>query len=219
MNKQGHIDQFRTEADDTRVPPLFSDDEAGLYLDEAQQEACIRTKLIFDREDESICHIDINGSGMTYDIDDKVHEIRFAQLVDADGEITPLTIIDRDELDRTHPDWRTETRMPEAIIHEDKTIQTDCTPDAAYTIQLEVYRLPKPLVSDDSIPEINSIHHRFLVDWMLYRAFSKPDADLYNPGKAKEAYDRFEKHFGERPDATMRKRDNANLPHHTKAYW
>jgi hypothetical protein len=219
MKRQDISDAFRTEADDNRTPPLFSDDEVETYINEAQEEACIRTKLIFDRTDESICHIDINPSDLTYDISDKIHEIRFAQLVDADGAVSDLEIIDRDELDRRRPDWRIETDKPTAIVHEDKTIQIDCTADAAYTIQLEVYRLPKPLESEASVPEINAIHHRFLVDWVLYRAFSKPDADLYNPGKAQEAHDRFEKHFGERPDATMRKRDNANLPHRVKAYW
>ena len=67
-------------------------------------------------------------------------------------------------------------------------------------------------------PEINQIHHRFLVKWAMHRGYERPDAESYDPDKATRALKEFEDYFGIRPDASLRKRYNASKPHRNLAY-
>ena len=46
------------------------------------------------------------------------------------------------------------------------------------------------------VPEIRPELHRGLVEWMLFRAYSRQDTDLYNDAKAAIALGRFEAEFG-----------------------
>ena len=89
----------------------------------------------------------------------------------------------------------------------------------AYTLYLEFFRIPARRVSCmDSRFEINEIHHLHLVDWVLHKAYSKPDVDTLNPGKAKDAEGRFIASFGKRPSADLRRRQNANRPHRNRLH-
>jgi hypothetical protein len=67
-------------------------------------------------------------------------------------------------------------------------------------------------------PEINGMHHRHLIKWVLHRAYERPDAETFDPEKSARALKQFEDYFGVRPDAAMRKRANASRPHRNLAY-
>ena len=50
----------------------------------------------------------------------------------------------------------------------------------------------------DITPEIAEIHHDRLPYWALFKAYSVPDRETYDPNRAKKALDEFEAYFGER---------------------
>ena len=67
-------------------------------------------------------------------------------------------------------------------------------------------------------PEISPTHHRHLVKWVLHRAYSRPETDMFDPEKANRALKEFVDYFGERPDASNRNRASASRPHRNLAY-
>lgn len=215
MNLRELIDAFRVEADD-RAKPYFSSDQQVIdWLNEAEREACIRARLIHE-----VVEISVAAGDPGIVVDPLVIEIFHAQLVDSGGRITELWPTERMEMDRRRRGWRSETRCPDGYVHDDKSLVLNAIPDADYTLRIEVYRLPDMDMAEvTSAPEIAEIHHRQLVDWALYRAFSVPDADKFDSKRAGQAEARFERYFGKRPAARVRRRQHANRPHHNQPCW
>ena len=91
--------------------------------------------------------------------------------------------------------------------------------DATYQVRMEVFRGPlRAMVEDDDCPEIAAEHHRELLSWVDYRAYSIPDPETQNNGKAAAALLMFEARFGPRPEAGYVRRKAANRPHKVKAW-
>lgn len=213
------IAAYRTDADDTANPPFCGDAELTALFNEAEVEACIRARLIFDNS-PSRCRISLDAGVASYAVNELLHEISYAAATAADGTTYVLTASSRYEQDAQSPAWRTEADRPRAYIHDDKTLTIAPLPDAAYTLNIEGYRLPTtPMASVADSPEIHAQHHRQLVHWVMYRAYSKPDGETLNKGKAADAEARFERYFGPRPNASIRRKQLANRPHHNKPIW
>jgi hypothetical protein len=54
------------------------------------------------------------------------------------------------------------------------------------------------MANDSDTPEIRQEMHPALVEWMLYRAYSRPDSDAQDDAKAKTALRKFVAEFGEK---------------------
>lgn len=214
MNLAGLIALFRRDADDNRKPYQFSNSMVIDAMNEAEEEACIRARLIVDS-----VSIQAKPGTAQYKLPVHVTEIRYASLTDSGGRVYVLIPTDRLEMDRITPDWRSVEARPAGIIHDDKTITVAPLPDADYTLSLEVHRLPKqPMAADADEPEIAAQHHRQLVHWALFRCLSAPDAETFDPDRAATAEGRFTRYFGKRPDASVRRKQQANRPHHNKVW-
>lgn len=230
MTLKDLIASFRVDADDkaqslngSTSDLLWPDDDVTRWFNEAVEEAALRKRLIFDETTPEVCEIAVEEGVSGYPLNSALVEITAAFLHTAGSErVIRLTATDRDEMDRIRPDWRTERCTPKYFIQEDTRIYLPGIVDADYTMKLEGYRLPldDEQMSDESdVPVIAQAHHRFLVHWPLHRAYGKQDADTFDPNRAALALDAFEKYFGLRPDADLRKDQQANRPHHNKAYW
>jgi hypothetical protein len=333
MKLQQIIDQFRIEADDMGgsfvpiegVEPayLFSNAELIMYANEAEEEAAIRSKLIWEGTSTHLTQIDVRAGVMSYPLDDRMFEINYAEMQSL-GQAFPIKIYitSVQEMDSLARQWRTVKNRPSGVIHNDTTLLTNSLPDAAYTVRLNGYRLPiapmglipraerlargtvmltgvagsvntllvngidvlgGPVAFNVSLaqtatdvaaritgrytasavgavvtifdivgtgdmhngyqvvatvtglttvttpinggvdairdrPEINAIHHRHLVKWMLYRAFKKPDAHAISPKLSAASLAEFEEIFGQQLDAQYRRDMNASQPHRTVAY-
>lgn len=187
------------------------------FLNEAEQEAAIRKNLLFDNYSEH-CLIALQDGLSVYAVDSSVYAITHAVVANADdSDPAPLFITDRLELDSIDRDWRGRSGRPEYLIQHDTFLEFVPSPDADYAVSLEAYVLPRvPMAADDDEPEIHSIHHLKLVDWVLYRAFSIPDIDLTDSNRAGHYLQRFDHYFGRRPDGNRRRNQYANRPHHNQ---
>lgn len=223
MNLAALRAQFRSEADDSVSPYLFADAELNDWLNQAVEEAAIRADLLLEVDDAAVCTIDVTAATSAYPLHAKITRVTYASFL-ADGEdatdATELTLTDRIKLDRIRPCWRTESDRPIYLLTENGTARLVPKPDANGTLTLEAYRLPMTAMADDSdSPEIREQHHRYLVDWALFRAYSKPDTETQDLPRAQAAQTRFEDHFGARPDADMKQSDERQ-PHANAAfYW
>lgn len=209
MNLEQLIGQFRIDADDL-VPQsyLWDDEWIAAWLTEAQAEAAIRGRLLFEAADPAICEIAVSAGVATYPLHKALYELehlRFKATGASMGE--RVHIKTREELDRICPGWRDRSdSRPRFAIQDDTRITLVERPSVAGTLYVEGYRVPvKSLANDTDKPEINEAHHRHLVHWALHRAFGKPDADAFDPNRAASEEAKFTAYFGPRPDANLRR--------------
>lgn len=215
------IMQFRSEADDSVRPYLFSETEVSNWINEAENEASVRARLIYEDSNTSVCQIAATAGSASYELHDSVTEIAAAWFIPTgETQRKPLTLVDRIELDRLHPGWRESIETPAFLIHDDTRVRLGCIPDVDGFIHLECYRLPISVMDEDNdAPEIHRAHHHHLVNWALYRAFSRPNTETHDAERGGKALASFTAIFGLRPDADMRRSTWVNQPQHNKAAW
>jgi hypothetical protein len=197
MNLRDLIDEFRWEAADEAITPFWTDAFLARAASQAEQEACRRGALILDSS-SPFCSISFGAGDNLLQLDGRILEIRRARLSVAGRRIYPITVA---QLDRNNEQWESETGEPLAYVTDYQTghIRLYPTPTAADEIQLTVRRLPlADLVDDNDEPEIRPESHLGLVQWMLYRAYMRQDADTFNPTKAAAALAEFVREFGEK---------------------
>ena len=207
MNLEQLIEQFRFDADDMKSPPLWEPEWIAAWLTEAQDEAAVRARLLMDDHTPAVTQIPVTAGVTTYALHPKLYEIAVIDFVPEVGYVQPVYLTSREKLDRDRNGWRNEPAgVPCSAIQTDTRLRLVPVPSVNGTLRLEAYRLPlKALVNDNDKPEINEAHHRHLVHWALYRAFSKPDADGRDPGRAAAAEAAFTAYFGRLPDADLRR--------------
>jgi hypothetical protein len=222
MTLEELIAQFRVDSDDLALPYLSDDTSVTIWLNEAETEAAIRSRLIHDVSTPAVCSIAVTAGTSVYPLHTSIFEITRAVFTPT-GSTTEseLYLTDRVEQDRLHSGWRTTSDVPREAIQTDTTLQLGCLPNTDGVITLEAYRLPLKNIEDQSTesPEIGRIHHRHLVQWALHRCYARPDADLHDPGRSDKALMEFTRIFGIRPDADNRKFTQTNRPNCNKAIW
>lgn len=215
MNLQQLEAAFREDANDTEEPRLWSVEALRSHFNEAEEEAAIRMRLL-----PGAIEIDTAPAHAIYPLTGRFFEIVYAAWAPAGStRYERLYQTSIEQLDSLRCDWRTERlARPECLVHTDSHVRLAGVLSRAGTLQIEGYRLPRrPLRAPTDSPEINEAHHRHLVNWALYRAFSKVDAECFDPNRAALAHAAFERYFGLRPDAELNKWTRRDLPHHNTA--
>jgi hypothetical protein len=214
------IAQFRSDADDRAEPYLASNADVLTWLDEGQEEACIRAKLIYESVRANVCNIAVVAGTSVYSVHASVLDVVKASFTPT-GSTSPVDLIlsDRIELDRIKSGWRYAVEAPQYLVQDDTKVQFGCIPSDSGTLAIECYRLPLSKIEDADTPEIGRAHHRHLVQWALFRAFGRPDAELFDAARSEKALAAFERMFGKHPDANLRRSYSANTPMHNKATW
>ena len=214
------ITSFRTYTKDKSEPYMWTDDDVTLWLNEAEKEAALRARLLFDKT-SSFCTLNVVTGTSVYALDSLINEIEYAYLTDSGSVKYPLTLTDRIQLNDDNPYWRDSTFPPARFIQDDTQIEIAGVMGQDYTLNLEVYRMPLKNIEDNTsdTPEIAGYHHEHLIKWVLHRAYLVNDSDKYNAKLSKQYLKEFEDYFGLRPRANLRKREQANRPQGNKAWW
>lgn len=216
MNGDDLVAAFRDLPIDYTPPFRWDDDKILAWMNEAEREAAIRGKLIYDRDTESVCKLTLVPGQRRYRLSPLIDHI-----VCARHGGRRLHAYDREELDRLDDDWRDSTSWSAGYVFDDTHIElVGVASELLGDVWLDVYRLPLQDFGSTSSPEIAEIHHTHLVDWAAYRALSTEDfeerqvmdrsADLYLA--------RFERYFGAKPSVNIRRRQHANRPHAVKGW-
>lgn len=224
MNLAGLIQRVRVQANDRVEPYFWSDQDITDWLNEAVNEACIRGRLIREAANPDVCQIDVTAGTSVYPLHESLYELTHVSIQEAGGRRCQLTLLSPEHMDATVHQWRTlEPAMPRYAIQEDTTLRLVPEPLQDAEVQLEGYRLPlEPLdldVADTSTPEIHAAHHLHLIQWALFRGFSMPDMEAFDPARADKAEDEFTKYFGLRPDSDLRRITREDVPHTVEAFW
>jgi len=190
---QSMDDKFAVDGDDKDV--FCSDELLTLYANEAQDEACRRGELLRDSA-SAMCVVTFAADAQAVALDPRIVRVISARV---DGH--PAALVSGAEMDMFYPNWQDDgaRNRPTHLVSGMTTgmLHLWPIPAAPGTIRLTVQRLPlKQLANDTDKPEIRPELHRGLVEWMLFRAYSRQDTDLYNDAKAAIALGRFEAEFG-----------------------
>lgn len=199
------IDAYRGDTNDRTEQPLVSKEDVVRYLNEAEEEACIRANLIFDQSTPAVCEIVVTAGISVYKLHAAVLNVNKAYFTPTGGTEVELCIIDRLELDRRERGWRKKTETPRYLIQDDVRIQLGCIPESAGALRIECYRLPLRSIEDSDKPEIHRAHHGHLVKWVSYRAYATPDSELFDPARSARSLAEFEQHFGYHPGAQLKR--------------
>lgn len=216
MTLEQLIARFRIAADDLVTPYLWEPEWLAMWFSEAQDEAALRKRLLLDDYTPAVTQIAVTADVGSYTLHPKVYEIvRMDFTPTGSDRSTRLYLTTRENLDRDDCDWRSRPAGDVRwAMQTDTRLRLGPVPSSDGVLHLEAYRLPlKQLVNDNDKPEIHEAHHIHLVQWVLYRAFSKPDADANDPGRAAVALAEFERYFGLRPDADLRRSTRHDQPH------
>ncbi len=223
MNLNTLITTAATRVDDLAAGKLWSRAEWIEYANDAQDEACRRARLLVDSTTAAVCSITLVDGTPTYDLHDSIIFVRRVRLVQvSDGvALKVLGRVHAADLDRdVGPQWQEEVGQPRGYVPDidDHQLRPYPTPDTdEWKATLTVVRtalVPAvnetyPMEDGDDEPEIRRRHHLGLVNWMLYRAYSKQDSQCYNPKAAAMFLADFEAEFGKKSSAI----DEAWLAH------
>lgn len=205
------IAAFRTEADDQTPPYLWSDADIVGYLNDAENEACIRANLLVAEKT-----LRFTPSRRSVALDPLVLDIIEARL---DTRPNDNRLLERQSIGWMDAHDRLDNGIPTSYAIVGQSVYLHPTPTITETLRIRFYRLPSEALSltrPTSEPEIPLSEHVRLLDWALYRAFSKRDADSYEGKKAVDYAAQFAEHFGPRPSAHARQQYREAAEHRVK---
>lgn len=225
MDLRQLIDAYRLLAHD-RLAPYFCDDDAlAGWLNEAEQQACVRGRLLLEESDQDVCHITLARGQAVYPLHPKLYEIVSARITTTSGRPRCVRLVSREWLDANIRDWRTQDGPVVWAVQGETSIRLSGEHEDGDSLDMDVYRLPlqdmvlpsdPPTPGERVSPEIHEASHSRLVQWALYRAFSIPDAELFDPTRSEQARMEFERYFGPLPDSDMRRITREDVPHHNE---
>lgn len=201
------VAEYRRRADDKSEPYHTSDPDALKFAAEAEREASIRAKLLFDASTSEVVEYAVSPGQAEIALSPLVFIIDAASIETGSGQSYGLDLTGLDAI-RAHPGWLTARGRPQQLAHMERNIaRLYPVPTQAGKIRLAVYRLPLyPIEEMDDEPEIAEEHHDGLIDWMLYRTWSAKDSEQEDPQRADRALADFTARFGERPTASVMRR-------------
>ena len=215
MTLEDLIRRFRVLAGDIEDPPFWSNEDVANWLSDGQVQACVRGRLLREDENNSVCRIALEPGRQVYKLHRSVYELIDVRIKPSIGSSRPLKLVTREWLNAEMPDWRDWNRTAQFAIQDETKLLIVGTIEEGDTLRLECYRLPLAAMEDGSdTPEIHEAHHEHLIQWALHKAFSVPDADAFDPARAKMAEDAFTRYFGLQPDSDMRRATRHDVPHH-----
>ena len=220
MRREALRRRVRLLAQDTTLPYLWQDEDIDDWLNEAQQEAAIRARLLraTPASHPALCEFSLTAGETAIALPEQLYEISYQEWV-IGVERRPLKLVSREWMDTTLPGWRAmPAAEPDYLVQDRQALEVVPPPIAAGAVLIEGYRLPEPMVADDEEPGIPLAHHIHLVQWALHVGYSLPDAETFNPGKSQAAEAEFARYFGARPDADLRA-DTRNDETHRIVAW
>lgn len=221
MNLEALVAAFRIDAKDRIAPHLFAEEDVVAWLNDAQKEAAVRGRLLYESDNAAVCQIAVQAARAVYPLHEALYELDYLGFESPNEAcVQELSLKSTGELDRIMPGWRSSTGSPVYVVQDDTTLRLVPKPSAPGLLRLEGYRLPlDELTADGDEPEIHMAHHRHLVDWALHRAFSVPDADTFDPQRAANAERAFTVYFGLSPDSDLRRITRHDQEHHTLPFF
>jgi len=204
VNLEDLLAELRVRLDDEAQPYLWSDETLVAYLNEAEREACVRARLIYDDTTPEFTVLAVTAGNPIVALDTRVLAVDRAIL---DGrELDRTNVL---EMDRRHHgwNWRERTGRPFEFIEEQTSLRLAPVPQENGVLRLSLWRLPtRDMVALTDEPEIAQRFHLQMIEWAIHLAFKRRDADAEDAQRAALAAATFTAAFGERPSADVQRK-------------
>lgn len=190
----------RASLDDNTSSNLgWEDTEIDGFLNEGENEACLRAGLLVD-ETSAFTSISVVADTASYSLDTRIIKVQRAKL---DLDTIPLSKKTRYMLDTTINNWEADTGTPICYLTDIRdTLKLYPNPIVNDTLTLRVSRLPLvKMVANEDTPEIDDQYHPGLVLWALHKAYLKQDQETLDLIKARSFNKKFVDYFGKRRSA------------------
>jgi hypothetical protein len=205
MTLRGLIARCRERSLDSASPPFWTDQQWTDALNEAQDEACIRSRLIYDdnilisavageahitlpARAFSVCRVTVNGIKA---------EMSSSEYLD---HVLGLN-------------WDRSTGTPEWCYRVGNSLRLVPIPTSNADVVIEAFCTPSSQMrrgeSNSDSPEIQERLHGKLVHWALHLFYSSQDADYANQNLADRHEAVFVSTFGPRPDEIEMRRTSS----------
>lgn len=197
--------------DDTVEPYQWRVETLMRMLSRAQEEACMRQRLLVDSDTAAICAVPLVADQKAYTLDPR---IVLVERIEYGGRV--LAKRTKDQLDRLQPGWQSSTGLIDAYTQNDLTItlvQPPAVTDDGQNLALTVWRMPLAPITDlDDVPEIPAQYHFELIWHAIGSAFSLPNEDTQDTRMADFYFAKFDSVFGPplRADVLAHKRREAS---------
>ena len=205
---------------------LWTNDEICQYADEAQQELFIRRHKKDDTT-AAITQITVTASLAKYAFDKRILAIERIKFIDSGTDEFVLTKTTHQTLDHERTNWQKDgDGVVDEYIEdfENRSITLYRTPKLPGTLYLTVRRLPLVRLSwtlRNKLIETDDELQYDLLDWMMFRAYMKRDAETEHPDLAGMHKGLFDERVGERPSAHLQqvRRQERNINRRVRTHF
>lgn len=205
MTVEELIRRFRVLANDKVEPFFWSDEEVLDWLNDALKEAVLRGRLLHKIN----IFVSVPARSEDFKLPENLYELDCAQW-EAGREKYAIPILS--------PEYASGISRV-CLVQTDTALRIYPPQNQDGILWLSGYALPKVLQDDDDEPEIHDIHHVHLLDWVLHKAFSVPDAEVFDPQRSALSEQEFTRYFGIRPDSDLRRITREDVPHSVMPFW
>lgn len=195
------LEQFRDDTSDTEKPYLWSDPEVYRFMNSAYRQFVRLTKGVADFTTSDVCEVAFSAGDQFIDLHPSILRITRASLASDGREVRVKNINDMNSVvgeadygQRPGIDMNASGYVKYLVIGEQRDVgRLVYVPDTDDTLKLNVYRLPLKTIIDENskLDDIEEDHHEYLSLWMQHRAYSKHDADAYDPRLADKRKEEF----------------------------
>ena len=188
MNSTSLLSYWRTQVVDSLRPYLWSDEEAFVFMNEAQNQFCRLTEGISDATTPEVVQVPVTIGEIFAPVHPSILNFRTASLLSTGGDVTI----------KNHTDVRLWDNAAGSISTmivgmEKNKVRWGKTPLLDDEVNLLVFRLPLTEITDvEQELEIEATHHASLSFWMSHLAYLKPDTETFDKQGSDRAKANFE---------------------------
>ena len=187
MNSTTLLEYWRSQIVDETRRYLWTDDEAFVYMNEAQNMLCRLTEGISDATTPEVVSVPVEAGELFASVHERILTFRQAVLVSTGYK---LDIKNHTEITRWDNSTGSVTQMIVGL--EKHKVRWNYTPAVDDEVTLLVFRLPLSFIDDyDQELEVEETHHASLSFWMSHLAYLKADTETFD----KQASDRAKANF------------------------
>jgi hypothetical protein len=220
---------FRKQMADEVPPYLWDDDELLQYAVDAQNAVVRAVGGLVDTTTAAICNLTVTANQPWVTYNPLILHLRSGFLTTSKRDVF---FGSEGELREAFPNWDYGWTYPSASINDDtytgptafgilgmqeNQLRMYPVPDTSETLRVRVYRLPYPgIVDQQSVLEVDAVHHIHLVKGMRASAYLKHDTETYDPKAAERFQASFDAYCEKARKEAQRKRDK---PRFVRSSW
>ena len=193
MDSTALHDRFRSDVRDEATPYLWTSPEIYSYIDDAQKMFCRLQGGIADAS-SALTQLAVTAGNPWVAVSPLILKIRAAsrstdsydlEILNYEDLQSPRCVDDYGYRSGFRIDNTAGTVQAVVVGVEANRLRLVRIPTENQTIQLVVYRMPLTTISGTAQSlEIDEQHHLHLLDWMMYLAHKKQDAETYDRGRS-----------------------------------